>query len=113
MARNVYDSETKSAILNAVNEARSAKKKWPEAHKAAKEAGYKGGLPSLMIMYRKARSARRGDRPARGPGRPRKVTVANSYGMSAEIERIVSDAVQARVNSALDAAIAELEKMKM
>jgi len=110
MARNTYDSETKAEILSAVLEARAGKRKWPEAHKAAKEAGYKGGLPSLMIMFRKNKNGKA--KNTRGPGRPRKLEISGT-GMSAEIERIVSEAVQSRINTAIDAAIAELGKLKV
>ena len=120
MKRNSYNAGTKAAIIEAVRNARKAKKSWAEACLAAKEAGYKGTLPGLEQLLRRAGLIRRrgrkpGRKPAvnvaagivkRGPGRPPKAAGLDG------IEAMISELIKARVKAVLDKAIAALENLR-
>jgi hypothetical protein len=110
MARQFYSPKTRTAILDAVRQARAQKKSWKDAHTAAKAAGYKGGLPAIIKMVRMesgkgpGRPKGAGRRPGRPPGRSASVNGVGS--INAIVDKIVKD----RVRIAIQRAIAVLEK---
>jgi hypothetical protein len=122
MPRVFYEPSTKEAIINAAAEARKADKTWQDAHTAAKAAGYQGSLQGIIKLMRAVdgrggKPGRKPGRPAgsRGPGRPRKaVAAAASTGgsNSGDIASLVNNLVKARINEALDRAIASLQGAK-
>ncbi|MCY3017671.1 MAG: hypothetical protein NTW87_01390 [Planctomycetota bacterium] len=60
MQHKAYKPNVKAAILKAAGDARKAGKKWSEALQAAKAAGYRGGLVSLILFVKgKRKRARR------------------------------------------------------
>ena len=70
--------------------------KWKDAHKIAREAGFRGGLPALMIFMRK--------KP-----RSKKNTVVKAAPVSLSIADAIEKLVSDKVNVALAAAIAKLQ----
>ena len=102
--RNFYDEATRSAIVNAAIGARKSGKKWPEALKAAKRAGYRGGLIALTGFVTRA------GKTARKPGRPARK--AQAVGGLEPIQEIIERLVKERVRAALDRAITELERAR-
>jgi hypothetical protein len=135
MPREFYKPKVKAAIIEAVQAARKAKKTWPEAHAAAKEAGFKGRVQNLMRMVNRAGvkvAKRRGRKPGRkpaavptqakrgpgrppkakrGPGRPPKAKVGRPKGVGS-IEAMIGRLVKQQVNGVLDKAIAVLKAAK-
>lgn len=135
MAKSVYSDGMKAKIIEAVVAARKAKKSWTEAHAAATEAGYKGGLNGVVklvrsesirtgkpmgIKFHKRKRGGMGAAPSaaaapapvkRGPGRPRK-TMAPAGSVTGSIEAMVAQLVAARVRAVLDEAIAALKNLR-
>src|SRR5476649_1352340 len=138
MARpSPYTEEQKTAILEAVKTSRKTGK-WPDALKAAEEAGYKGGLQYLMKLAKgkkksskakkattaAAKAGKKRGRPKgstnagkKGPGRPKGTGAAKGAGLT-DIDRIVAQMVEQRVGvvvakavAALDAAAQELKTL--
>ncbi|MCY3018742.1 MAG: hypothetical protein NTW87_06905 [Planctomycetota bacterium] len=109
-AKRNYDAATKAAIVKAAIAARKAGKKWPEALVAAKAAGYRGGLVSLMLFVKAARKQ----------GRPAKATIAAPAPKKrGRPPKVAAPAVPALdpvaaqyLVSAIDKAVAELEKLR-
>ena len=100
----LYDEATKTAIVSAALEARKAGKKWAEALQAAKEAGYRGKLISLVGFVKSPGQV------GRKPGRPAKK--AQAEGGLESIQEVIERLVKERVRAALDKAIGELEKTR-
>jgi len=110
MARpSPYTEGQKTAILDAVKAARKTGT-WPDALKAAKEAGFKGKLPYLMKFAgggtRKGK--RRMGRP-KGSKTPPAAAIRNGSGLGA-IDQIVERMVEQRVGVAVSRAVASLER---
>ena len=127
-----YTPEQKTAILDAVKAARKIGK-WPDALKAAEEAGYKGGLQYLMQMAsasgavkprKKAKAAKKaalspvkkrgrpkGSKNAakRAPGRTKGSTGAKMGAGLQDIDKIVAQMVEQRVGVAISKAVAALD----
>ncbi|HEY3323399.1 MAG TPA: hypothetical protein VGP72_23285 [Planctomycetota bacterium] len=105
--RRLYDEATKAAIIKAAKDARAAGAKWPEALKAARGAGYNGGMVSLMLFVRGSR---------KGPGRPRgrrgRPASAPASAQLGAIPQMIDRIVKEQVHAALDRAIAALEGMR-
>jgi hypothetical protein len=109
-----YDAATKAAIVKAALAARNAGEKWPEALVAAKKAGYRAGLVSLMLFVKAAgKPAKKLGRPAKAVsvavapkkrGRPAKVVVA-------AVATLDPVAAQYLVG-AIDKAIGELQTLR-
>lgn len=113
IARN-YDAATKAAIVKAALEARKEGKKWPEALVAAKAAGYRGGLISLMLFVKGAgKAARRPGRPAKAAPAPAKKRGRPAKAKAPAPVVTALDPVAAQyLVSAIDKAIAELQKLR-
>ena len=121
MPRGSYDASTKQAIIHATVEARRTGKTWREAHAAAKAAGYQGSQQGIIKLLggqgiRRKRRGRKPGRPAgsknvvRRPGRPGRPPASASP--ANDIASLVDKLVQARINAALDKAIAVLRDAK-
>ena len=112
--RRNYDAVTKAAIVKAARAARNAGKKWPDALVAAKAAGYRGGLVSLILFVKAAAKA------VKQPGRPAKTAlVASAPKKRGRPPKVAAPAVPALdpvaanyLVSAIDKAIAELQKLR-
>jgi hypothetical protein len=112
MPKNIYNSKTKAAIINAAVKARRQKKTWLEAFEAAKKAGYAGSLQGITKMIRALRLKgelkgkkgvfRRRGRRGRKPG----------GGKVSSIETMVAGLVKARVRAVLDSALSALQKAR-
>ena len=100
----LYGEATKAAIVNAALEARKAGKKWREALEAAKAAGYRGNISSLIGLISYA------GKTARKPGRPAKK--AQLSGGLGPVQEVIERLVKEQVRAALDQAIEELEKVR-
>lgn len=120
-----YSDDERTAILEAVRNARKKKIKWPDILPLAKVQGFKGALGALQAFTAKGKLRGRKvgakvGRPksgGRGPGRPKGSTnklfsfmVGNGMkptvaGGLAGIEIIVRREVDARLRNARDAAI--------
>ena len=100
----IYDEATKAAIVSAALEARKAGKKWPEALREAKAAGYRGGVIALIGLISRA------GKPARKPGRPPKK--AQPAGGLEPIQEIIQSLVKEQVAAALARAIVALENAR-
>jgi hypothetical protein len=124
MAKKHYSKKNKTAIIEAAASARAEGKTWGAALLMAKKVGYRGSLQGISKMTRaveekagKPKGKRRGRKPGpkpviqniikRGPGRPRKITVAAAGAGS--IEAMVAHVVRERVAVVLDKAIAVLQ----
>ncbi len=120
MPRVFYDDAKKGAIVKAASEARAADKTWKDAHTAAKAVGYQGsqqGIIKLMraLEKRKGKSGRKPGRPAGSKNAKRKApvkAVAHAGRESSDIASLVNNLVKARINAALDRAIAALHNAK-
>ncbi len=127
---SAYTDAQKSAILEAVKAARKTGS-WPDALKAAQEAGYKGQLQYLMkfaggkkqrgqkavkatapVASKKKAGRPKGSKNAvkKGSGRPTGAVAAiNGVGLDG-IEAIVSRMVEERVGAKIGAAVKTLEQ---
>ncbi len=111
MPRVTYDSGTKDAIVKAVVGARKSEKTWKQAHEAAVAAGYKGSQQGIIKLMRTLNGAKR--KPGRPKGkrrgrRPGTMSAARGGDIGGLIERLVN----ARIDDALDAAIAVLKNAR-
>ena len=101
-----YSDDQKAAIIKAAKQAQR-KGSWQDGLKAAKEAGYKGGLPYLMKLA--GGGKRRGRPKASSKSKIARVAAPSVNGNSmADIEKIVAAEVSRRLNAAKGAAIAAL-----
>jgi hypothetical protein len=79
-----YDPTTKAAFLAAATQARSAGKKWPEVHAAAKAAGYPGSVKGIIRMLEKSgakmpsKPAKAAKKPVASPVKPTKPVAASA-----------------------------------
>lgn len=127
MPRMSYEPATRDAILKAAKDARANDKTWTEAHAAATEAGYKGGVQGIIKLMRANEEGGGGGKAKRKPGRPKgsrnkmmnqKSTamatprMAKSGGGSNDILSMVENIVKSRVNAALDYAISALQSAR-
>lgn len=120
MPRVSYDDAQREAIIKAATEARAADKTWQEAHVAAKAAGYAGSLQGIIKLIRaledrKGKSGRKPGRPAGSKNAKRKAPLAAVAAIgreSSDIASLVNNLVKARINDALDKAIAVLQHAK-
>lgn len=119
MPRVFYDQNKKESIVKAAMDARAANKTWKEAHDAAKEVGYEGSLQGIIKLMRamekrKGKTGRRPGRPAGSKNGIKKLTLElpASVHDSSDIASLVNNLVKARINEALDRAIAVLESAK-
>ncbi len=132
-----YTDEQKSAIIEAVKTARKTGS-WPDALKAAKDAGYKGQLQYLMkfaggkkqqksskavkpaapgkaeapVAAKKKAGRPKGSKNAvkKGPGRPKGAATAMNVAGLDGIEAIVSRMVEQQVGAKIGAAVKALEQ---
>jgi uncharacterized membrane protein len=88
-----------------VSEARSSGLKWVAAHKLAKKSGFHGGPTALMIFMKRGKQKSRKARAVHVPAAPVPVT-GSLNDLELELDRLV----QARVNEALETAIAALKR---
>jgi len=116
MPRVSYDPQTKDAIVKAVTGARSADKTWKDAHEAAAAAGYKGSVQGIIKLMRTVEGGgpkrrRRGRKPGRPAGKRRGRKPGPKPGASrgGDINSLIDNLVQARINEALDKAIEVLQ----
>jgi len=120
MPRVSYDQAKKEAILKAVMDNRAANKTWREAHDAAKALGYEGSLQGIIkllraVEKRKGATVRKPGRPAGSKNGVKLVArdMPPSGLASTDIASLVNNLVNARVNEALDRAIAVLQSAKV
>jgi len=101
-----YSDEQKSAIIKSAKKAQR-KGNWQDGLKAAKDAGYKGGLGYLMKLV--GGGKRRGRPKGSNKAKVASAVAPSVNGSSmAQIEKIVADEVSRRLNAAKGAAIAAL-----
>ena len=109
MPRIVYDPQDKAAFLKAVRTTLRKGKSWDEAYEAAKALKYAGTRTSLQKMYylRKKPGRKKGWR-APAPQAAIAALGGDLKGLQAALDGFVKE----RVRSALDNAIAVLERTK-
>ncbi len=98
MPRQFYTLEERFRIRTRTIAARKYGMKWKQAHEIAKEAGFRGGIPALMIFLKKAKPFN----PGRNKPTPVKI---KRQPEKSEIEAVVDRIVKNRVNAALGKAI--------
>jgi len=126
--KSPYSDAQKAGIHEAVKTARKTGT-WTDAHKAAKDKGFKGSLPYLMKFIgggkkRKGKAAPKAaptkakklGRPKgsknsikRGPGRPKKISVPMNKEGLVQIDSIVERMVKKQVGATLSRAVQLLE----
>jgi hypothetical protein len=104
MPRKIYDPNAKVAFINAACDARKTGRPWVQAFSAAKEAGYTGSLKGIQKLLRDAGAFPKRRRAHRAPP-------TNGNGLR-PVEQVIETVVRERVNTALDAAIAHLQRLR-
>ena len=108
-----YDAATKAVIVKAALAARKAGKTWPQALEAARAAGFRAKVPRLIRFVQSAsKAAKKAVRKAARKARaPRTAAPARGSGLKV-LESTLGKIVEDRVRTALDKAIAALQRAR-
>ena len=109
-----YDAVTRAAIVKAALAARRAGRTWPKALEAAKRAGFRAKVPRLIRFVQSAlKAAKKAVRIAAPKPPARKAAApATPAGDLKALESTLGRIVQERVRTALDEAIAALQRAR-